>query len=98
WLPALPPAEKLRSLLELLVAEPPRAPSSPPPSAEGAAPGEPRLRGWRRMTDIIVGESASTRRLLHDLERLASSNALVLVTGETGTGKELVARALHHCG
>ena len=46
----------------------------------------------------IVGRSAPMRRLFALLETVATSSSTVLVTGETGTGKELVARALHHNG
>jgi transcriptional regulator with GAF, ATPase, and Fis domain len=43
----------------------------------------------------IVGRSAPMRALFRMLERLRATDATVLVTGENGTGKELVARALH---
>jgi DNA-binding NtrC family response regulator len=43
----------------------------------------------------IVGESPEIRRLLERVETVAGSDAAVLVTGETGTGKELVARRIH---
>ncbi len=43
----------------------------------------------------IVGRSAPMRRLFELVERVAPTRATVLVTGETGTGKELVARAVH---
>ncbi|MBM4193718.1 MAG: sigma-54-dependent Fis family transcriptional regulator [Gemmatimonadetes bacterium] len=43
----------------------------------------------------IVGESGAIRELIGQIERVASTPARVLITGENGTGKELVARALH---
>lgn len=43
----------------------------------------------------IVGESPGIRGLLDRIETVAASEAPVLVTGETGTGKELVARHIH---
>ncbi len=43
----------------------------------------------------LVGESASMRRVFTLIGRVAPSTSTVLVTGETGTGKELVARAIH---
>ncbi|MBN1609134.1 MAG: sigma-54-dependent Fis family transcriptional regulator [Polyangiaceae bacterium] len=43
----------------------------------------------------IVGVSSSMRRVFDIVDRVAQSNASILITGETGTGKELVARRLH---
>jgi formate hydrogenlyase transcriptional activator len=43
----------------------------------------------------IVGGSATWRRLVQEIESIAATEATVLITGETGVGKELVARALH---
>jgi two-component system NtrC family response regulator len=43
----------------------------------------------------ILGESPTIRKLLLDIGRVAPARASVLIVGETGTGKELVARALH---
>jgi DNA-binding NtrC family response regulator len=50
--------------------------------------GEPRLAG-------MLGRSAVMRRLFADLDRIAATDATVLITGETGVGKERVAEALH---
>ena len=43
----------------------------------------------------IVGQSAALREVLEQVETVATSDATVLLLGETGTGKELIARALH---
>ncbi|MCA2980849.1 MAG: sigma 54-dependent Fis family transcriptional regulator [Myxococcaceae bacterium] len=57
-------------------------------------PLEVRPSAARRFGEL-VGESLAMRELFAVLELAAPSDATVLVTGETGTGKELVARALH---
>ncbi|QSQ14922.1 sigma-54-dependent transcriptional regulator [Myxococcus landrumensis] len=46
----------------------------------------------------LIGKSAPMRALYGLLERAAGLTITVLITGETGTGKELVARAIHHQG
>jgi two-component system nitrogen regulation response regulator NtrX len=46
----------------------------------------------------IVGRSPAIRKLLDEIERAGPSTARVLIQGEHGTGKELVARALHASG
>jgi len=45
--------------------------------------------------DWIVGESAAWMAVLYKLPKLAASDATILISGETGTGKEVVARAIH---
>jgi two-component system response regulator HydG len=51
--------------------------------------------GWG---DDIVGTSAPVTELRSLLERVSGTEATVLITGETGTGKEVAARALHQHG
>ncbi len=46
-------------------------------------------------TDTLIGDSPPMRELFRAIGRLAQAPLNVLITGETGTGKELVARALH---
>ncbi len=46
-------------------------------------------------SDGIVGDSPALRHVLAAVEQAAATDATVLITGETGTGKELIARALH---
>ncbi|MCA9583765.1 MAG: sigma-54-dependent Fis family transcriptional regulator [Myxococcales bacterium] len=53
------------------------------------------LRAASGATGELIGESAAILRLVEQIQRAAKSNASVLVTGERGTGKELVARAIH---
>jgi DNA-binding NtrC family response regulator len=44
----------------------------------------------------ILGRSRPMQELFHLLETVAAANSTILITGETGTGKEVVARAIHH--
>ena len=45
--------------------------------------------------DDIIGTSMPLMRLLKDVDQVASTDATILIQGETGTGKELIARAIH---
>ena len=47
------------------------------------------------MFEDIVGSSEPLRKVLRDLRKVAPSDSTVLILGETGTGKELIARAIH---
>ncbi len=53
------------------------------------------LRAAIGTTGDLVGESTPIKKLVEQIARAAKSSASVLVTGERGTGKELVARAIH---
>src|ERR1700730_16235838 len=44
----------------------------------------------------IIGKSRAMAKLFQLLETVAPTNSTILITGETGTGKEVVARAIHH--
>jgi PAS domain S-box-containing protein len=46
-------------------------------------------------SDEIVGQSEPLARVLRDIQEVAGTDANVLILGETGTGKELIARAIH---
>jgi transcriptional regulator with GAF, ATPase, and Fis domain len=50
-----------------------------------------------RQFDQIVGNSPALEAVLEQVERVAPTGATVLIQGETGTGKELIAKAIHNC-
>jgi formate hydrogenlyase transcriptional activator len=55
---------------------------------------EEELNTEHRFEDII-GESTSLRKLLQQVETVAATDVTVLILGETGTGKDLIARTIH---
>lgn len=46
--------------------------------------------------DNIVGDSPAIKNVINEIKKIADAKSSVLLTGETGTGKELIARAIHH--
>ena len=52
-------------------------------------------RAEASLLDTIVGRRGSLRSILSQVEAVAGTNTTVLITGETGTGKEVIARAIH---
>ncbi len=46
--------------------------------------------------DAVIGSSAGMREIFATLEKVSPSDLTVMITGETGTGKELIARAIHN--
>jgi DNA-binding NtrC family response regulator len=71
-----------------------RVPGTHTPAAATPAAADDR-RSDSRFSEI-VGHSAALRRVLQEVAIVAPTDATVLIYGETGTGKELIARALHH--
>ena len=50
----------------------------------------------QRRFEQIIGQSAALKSVLEHVERVAPTDSTVLILGETGTGKELIARAIHN--
>ena len=55
-------------------------------------------RAQYKQTDFIVGQSRAMRSLMDQAQRAATSSVSVLITGETGTGKDVLAHAMHSIG
>jgi DNA-binding NtrC family response regulator len=63
-----------------------------------AATGETQSAPAMVGTDELIGSSAAWREVQKTIGLLADNDATVLLLGETGTGKEVIARAIHHHG
>jgi DNA-binding NtrC family response regulator len=57
-----------------------------------------QFRKAQQQLDYIVGKSTMMKNLFDQAQRAASASVSVLITGETGTGKEVLARAIHQMG
>src|SRR5688572_13114095 len=77
---------------------PPCIPSSPPtPAGSHLFPRRVRshLEAEMRTSVQMVGASAAIREIAEEIQYAARSDAKVLITGESGVGKEIVARQIH---
>ncbi|HEU4612444.1 MAG TPA: sigma-54 dependent transcriptional regulator [Kofleriaceae bacterium] len=83
WLPIMPAPAQLLAIVG-------------PFLRDGATREPGGVKSWRRKGDMILGASRHVRDLLHSLDQLAPAQTPVCITGESGVGKELVARALHY--
>lgn len=72
--------------------QPDKQPRSVAKALESESPQPPTKPG----TPTLVGQSPAMRKLFSVIERVAPTDASVLITGATGTGKELAARAIHN--
>jgi len=103
-------AERPREKPLIAIGAPPVAgatcwlPESPAPTLLSAVLAQlmnhrqPSALTFRRKGDMIIGGSHAVQKLLQELNLLTPSPAPVLIMGESGTGKDLVAQAMHYCG
>jgi two-component system response regulator GlrR len=92
WLPTPPEPELLSAILSQLI----RGAAVAAGGGEFGGDTGGMTKAWRRKGDMILGSSQHVRDLLHSLDQLAPAQTPVCITGESGVGKELVARALHY--
>lgn len=64
-------------------------------AARLAEAGRRKFRQATRQKFGVIGSSRAMNRVFADMEKISRSDEPVIITGETGTGKELIARAMH---
>ena len=87
----LPPGEMLDLMRRAGTRTPTAIGEAPPPEKVATADAGPPRDGLQ----AILGRSAAIQQIRETIKQLAALDAPVLITGETGTGKELIAKALH---
>jgi DNA-binding NtrC family response regulator len=68
------------------------------PGDQGIRDGEAKIPNLAIQCDQMIGHSGPMQQVYDLIKRIANLNASVLVTGQSGTGKELIARAIHNTG
>ncbi len=83
--------------VERLLQSNPRSAAKPQPKGDSPLSGRGTVPLLRKLADLpLVGESPCFLRVIDKIPALARVNQTVLISGETGAGKEVVARAIHY--